>query len=71
MIITPNEYIRRLWAAAAEMRGFMPDDKVRDTCLIALDMSGQPLRRDDVEHVIRWALRGKDPFGFSRKHLDA
>jgi len=60
--------IRTLWAGAKAARRFAASDVVLDEFTALANESGLTRDlgyhgREDVAHVLNWALRGWDPFG--------
>jgi hypothetical protein len=57
--------IRTFWAAAKNARRFAADDILESEFLRLADETGLTAdlrRREDISHVLRWALRGLNPF---------
>jgi hypothetical protein len=61
--LTPTERLRRLWFVAAAARDCGPPDLLVKVFVAAARRAG--LYRGDVEHVVRWALLRRDPWGSS------
>jgi hypothetical protein len=61
--LTTTDRLRRLWFVAAAARDCGPPDLLIKVFVAAARGAG--LKRDDVEHVVRWAFLRRDPWGRS------
>ena len=63
--------LRRFWRVAMSARGKAPDAELRQVFMASARKSGlvaaaQAVSRhgeEDVQHVLDWALKGRDPWG--------
>ena len=65
---TPSARVQRLWAVGCALRGRAPEAELHALLIGCAQRSGLTAAlgrhgREDVEHVVRWALLGRDPFG--------
>jgi hypothetical protein len=59
--LTPTDRLRRLWFVAAAAHDCGPPGLLVEVFVGAARRAG--LKREDVEHVVRWAFLRRDPWG--------